>query len=368
MAIVGSPFVQVLLWLVAVAATVWILAPTVLRAMGRGRYWMTVSDDPHDAEPDGRDRQYESWFRQYAGLGFRPVGKTVEQMKFMSPLHWSRTSKGARTLASADGRTFAICFRFENGMPLRTAIDTIFEEGGLLTTASPGVPMTIETGPNDRYQPVGDVGPEELLRIHAARVESFVQERGLTVKKATLRDLAAEEERRTRVMFSKTKGQSWSVLAVFAIPAVIALQSGRGLARPYVPALICVAAAIFALIRWVAIPGRIPMFARMAVLFGVVLLPSMLLPIWMSPERTVDRALDRLEASATLVDPSQAADKIARSGSRGCGALLRRLDNPATKPETRTIIHGALVKLNGSDLGDAPDAWRDWCVTVRQGR
>jgi hypothetical protein len=370
MATLQMPIVQVLLWFAAVAATVWILGPCLMYALGKNRFWVDVSDNGADAEPNGRDRKYEARFREFVALGFRPAGKTVEHGSFMSPLHWHYKSDGARFLAAPDGKTFVGSHRIAGGNPLRTTAYTIFEEGGLIMSASPGVALGAAAGGNYKYEPVGDVEPAELLDIHARRVEVFARERALTVKAATMREVGAEVEKHSLIVLPKMKlGLHFGMVITFMLPVAMTAFTNRGaLPGGSLPAVICACAAMYALFRWASLPNRIPMPVRMGVLVGVMLLGpfgfiSRALP---DPERMVERALDRLDARATVRDTAGAVERIAGYGPRGCTPLLRRLENPATKPQTRAIIHDALVRLHGSDLGEAPAAWQDWCSAVRE--
>jgi len=370
MAMLQMPVVQILLWLAAAAATVWIVGPSVMYALRKNRFWIDVSDNGADAEPDGRDRKYEARFREFVALGFRPAGKTVEHARFMSPLHWHYKSHGARYLASPDGKTFVGNHRIAGGNPLRTTAYTIFEEGGMIMSASPGVPSIAEAGGNYKYEAIGDVEPAELLAIHARRVEAFARARALTVKAATMRELAAEDEKYSLLVLPKMKlGSTFGTVLMFIVPAAMIAFTNRGaLPGGMLPALICACAAMFALFRWAILPNRLPMPVRMGVLVGVMMLGpfgfmSRVLP---DPERIVERGLDRLDAKATIPDPARAVERIVGYGPRGCTPMLRRLESPATKPQTRAIIHDALVRLHGSDLGEAPAAWQDWCSSVRQ--
>jgi hypothetical protein len=370
MAILQSPVVQILLWLLAAAATFWILGPLLMYALGKSTYAMHVSDSPADAEPDGRDKKYQDRYRQFVALGFRPVGKTVEHARFFTPLHWRWRSDGTRWLASADGKTFVGFHRIAGGNPLRTYVQSTFEQGGLIQTASLGVPMKIDPGGNYKYDAVGAAEPEELLGMHTRRLEAFARERKLTVKAATMREIAAAAEAYTRVVLPKLQRGSSGMLVIslFLIPVVMAFRfNTRGSGTAWMlPLAICAAAALFAFIRWVILPSRIPMLVRMVVMSAALfLIPTFAMERAMNPDAMADRILDRYETGRSNQPSARVVDRLAQQGPRSCGALLRRLDNPATKPDTRAIIHDALVRLKGSDLGDAPGAWDGWCGGIR---
>jgi len=368
MEILETPLVQILLWLVAAAATIWILVPGVMFLRRKSRYWVEVSDNPADAEPDGRDRKHAERFKQFVALGFRPAGKTVEHGRFMIPMQWSWKSGGERYLASADGKTFVSFHRTGGGGPLRTATLTAFNEGGLIITVSPGEKVAAEAGGNYKREAVGEVEPEELLKMHARRVEEFARERNLTVKAATFRDVAAEDEKHSRLLLPKMKlGQYGSiVIAMFLMPAVMAVlpaARGRGAIAPLI---ICVAAAVYALVRWSILPSRIPMAVRMAVMAVGILVPATLFIRSTTPERSVARHLDRLDARPTPPkEPARTVDWIVSQGRWSCTPLVQRLENAASKPTTRQIAHDALVKLHGgTDLGETRAAWQAWCTEV----
>ncbi|HMF42337.1 MAG TPA: hypothetical protein VKQ32_16810 [Polyangia bacterium] len=369
MAILQSPLVQVLLWVIAAAAAVWLLTPAVMGALGKGRYWMNVSDNPTDAEPDGRDRKYDSRYREFIALGFRPAGKIVEHARFKLS-QWNWESGGARYLVSPDGKTFVSFFRIAGGNPLRMNACSIFEEGGLIQTAAPGVAINRDLGPNYKYDAVGEAEPEELLGMHARRLEAFVRDRDLTVKAATMREIAAAVEEFTRRVTSNlTSGSGFGMLGVFFVPLAMVLFSGRGLSGWMRPLAVCAALAFMALFRWAILPNRIPRMIRMGIMLGVVMILPTAMPLWlMSPTRITNRILDRFEADGATAQPARVVDRIVRTGPSACTALLKRLENPATRSETRAIIHDALVKLRGSDLGEAPTAWQGWCADIRHQR
>ncbi|HXU04098.1 MAG TPA: hypothetical protein VN903_24220 [Polyangia bacterium] len=371
-----NPLVQILLWLVAAAAAFWILAPGVMYLLRKSRYWIDVSENPADAEPDGRDRKYAARFREFVALGFRAAGKIDEHGRFMNPMLWSWHSGGTRFVASPDGKTFVGFHRVGGGNPLRTTAHSTFEEGGLIMTASRGTPTptNAEAGGNYKYEAVGDAQADELLAMHARRTEEFARARRLTVKAATMRDIAAEDEKHTRLMMPKMKlGQLGSVvISLFLMPAAMtaAMMASERL-EPAAPLIFCGCAALYALVRWSILPSRIPMMVRMAVMGAGLFIPSMWAINLTMPEQSVGRALDRMDAKVGSVDPARAAERSARmvdwivkQGRTSCKALLPRLENAATKPQTRAVAHDALVRLQGSDLGATRAAWEAWCAEV----
>jgi hypothetical protein len=371
MAILHSPLVQVLLWLVAAAAAVWILGPVVMYALGKSTFEVDVSVNPADAEPDGRDKKYESRFAQFRALGFRPAGRLVERSNYFTPMNWRWRSGGSRYIASPDGKTFVFFFRIGGGGPLRMTACSIFEQGGLIETASPGVQMKFDLDGNYKYDAVGDAEPEELLGMHARRVEAFTTQRKLTVKSATMREISAESESYSRIVLPKLKrGASASIpLGIFVLPALtmIPLLARGSSAARMAPVVLCACAAFYALMRWAVLPRRTPV-VRMAVMMAVLMVPAMGLPLWNSPDRAVGRMLDSFDAGDLPLGRAGAVKRLVRRRGWACRPMLQRLENPATRPETRAIIHDALVQLKGSDLGEDPAAWQAWCAEVRQGR
>ena len=75
-----------------VSGAIWVLVPAVMFGLGFTRFHIEVTDEPAGAEPTEDDPDYRRRFHQFAELGFRPAGTTVEICWFMNPLKWYRKS------------------------------------------------------------------------------------------------------------------------------------------------------------------------------------------------------------------------------------------------------------------------------------
>ncbi len=259
MEILQAPGVQVLLWIAAVLATIWIMAPSVMIALGRRRFDVDVSENPLDAEPRGDDPVYEDRFRQLAAQGYRAVGKTVERAQFFSPLHWRWRGNGSRYMAAPDGKTFVSFYRVAGANPLKTDGRDDFRwwrhgrdqhtAGRSLAPPPSTAPTATTAGPS-----VSDMDPIDLLAAHAKRVDAFSRKRGLSVQAATLREVAKESLELGRRVTARQNIVGFVMLAgLFLVPVVEMLASSSPGGRDpwFVPVGICLTAALFAVIRWV---------------------------------------------------------------------------------------------------------------------
>jgi hypothetical protein len=95
------------LWAIAVVAAVAILLPALLFAIAPARLRKRVEAKSALAEPPTGDPDYQRRFRQFAALGFRPLGRTFGTCWFMSPIkpYW-RSLQGERWLADREHLTF----------------------------------------------------------------------------------------------------------------------------------------------------------------------------------------------------------------------------------------------------------------------
>jgi hypothetical protein len=365
---VRVPVVQALLWTVAALATVWILGPAVafLLRLGRIELESEVYEDPARAEPPGHNAAYEAKFRSLTALGFRPAGVIVPKTRFFSPLHWSWRSHGERWLVSADGRVFFALFRVGGGGPWKSSAVTLFERGGFLETACSTAKLEVPDGDQRRIE-IEEVDPPALVAFHQTFAGNLSRERGLPPRRSTLREIAtATSAFSARIHPRLALGLLMApVLLAFLIPAWTALHK---LGRPgagTVPLLICAAAATFAFVRWLLLPGRLPIFVRLGVLVGL----SWALPHAKLPQLDtlgVERSLDRLDAIAKQDGSPAAVEQAVERftdlyDQESCWAVVRRYEDPAAMPEMRRALHRVLVRLSGVELGDDADAWRNWC-------
>jgi hypothetical protein len=258
-----GPVANIALWLVALAVAIWIVGPSVGMLLGLARLDKDVDADPARANPRLDDLDGQERYRQFVELGFRPLGWTQEHGRFATPLHWHwRSVEGARWLASPDDRTFVSFYRVVRREPVRMCAMTLFEGGGAWVTACPGAGIAEKIiGSYGRVEEQ-KVDATELLARHAGHVERFRAERGLSVKKATFAELAAESLAHSRVMIEKS--MRWGMMALplgmFGIPAVAALSwlwRDMHSLRPLGAFMIFYAAIIYGLMRaFIAVAQR----------------------------------------------------------------------------------------------------------------
>jgi hypothetical protein len=358
-----------LLWAVAALATLWVVVPGVvfLLRLGRVDLDVEVDDNPGRAEPAGTNAAYQDRFRALTALGFRPVGMTTEKARFFTPLHWSWRSKGVRWLISPDRRTFFGLFRVGGSGPWKTCACTLFDGGGVVETACSRAGINAPDGDLRRIE-IAEVDPPGLLAQHQAQVERFTGERGSAARVATLREIALANLALTRRHLPRARVAmgTFPILMVFLIPLWSALHLvGQG-TGPVVPLMICASAATFAVIRWLILPGRVPMYVRFGILAAIfALLPRVLFPLM--EKRGMSRWLDRIDAVARKGGPPGALDRLVdrftdRFGPNECGAVVERFAAPGAALPTRLALRRILVQWNGDDLGDSSEAWRSWCA------
>jgi hypothetical protein len=277
MELLHSSVVLALLWVAAGLVMVWILGPAIGFLVARGPLRTDVSENADDATPGGDDRAFADKARALMARGFVPLGRTVESMRFFTPLHWNWRSDGSRWLGSADGTTFVSFHRVAGADPLRMSAMTIFEGGGLVQTASPGVGLEIDYGPGGRRTEIGEAEPTTLLETHAQQVASMVRTQAKVVRRASLRDVAAEDEAFSKRAMSKAKtARGYAPVAFFLMLLFSVLPSASKARVPgAVPALgILMFAMMFAGMRWMILPSRVPKLVRTLVGIGVMILPT----------------------------------------------------------------------------------------------
>jgi hypothetical protein len=365
---VRAPFVQALLWTVAALAAVWILGPAVavLLRLGRIELESEVDEDPARAEPRENNAAYEAKFRSLVALGFRPAGVTFASTRFFSPLHWSWRSHGERWLVSADRKIFFDLFRVAGGGPWRSCAITLFEGNGFLETACSRANLEVLKGDQRRVE-IEEVDPPALVARHEAFVAAFSRERGLPARPSTLREISAASCAfcsRTHPRLLLGLGMA-PVLFTFLIPAGIALQK---LGRPgggAAPLMICAAAVTFAFIRWLLLPGPLPMLLRLGVLLGLSSVVPLSSISQLAATLGIEHSIDRLEAVDNEGSPAALGRAVDRFtdlyDEKGCDAVVRRLESPSTAPGPRQGLRRILVRWAGIDLGDDSTAWRSWC-------
>jgi hypothetical protein len=250
-----------LLWAAAVFGTLWAVIPVLMSGSGRTVLRFVAEEDPGAVAPPEGDADYGRWYRQLAGLGFRPAGVVTEHSWFLL-FHWHRAAR-VRFLAAPDGRCFAALYRHkgaEDVEALRVALKTPVTGGGVVTTAMPGAGSQDVDGPFLRVEVQG-LEPAELLARHREHTDLFARKLGVGVEADSLAGLAArDEEHDRRTLRATTRGTAPTLFAIgFGLPLLLGLWvwhaygadggPGRGVA-----AALCVATAGYALTVHVLMP------------------------------------------------------------------------------------------------------------------
>jgi hypothetical protein len=276
-----SQLVLVVMWAVAVLAMLWILGPLILFLSPLRRYEVELHDDPLAAEPNGDDRDFARSVAELKAAGFTPAGKTIERIRFFTPLHWLWVSDGSRWFASPDRRVFVSLYRLAAGHPQNMSANTAFEGGGLLSTTTTPAGLGGEVGERYRRVEVEDRGMAALLDEHARQVVDFSRDAGLRAKGATLVEMSAESQVMTLPFITRNRlASAYLVAAVILLPLVSFISMiGRPHQHPVVvPAFFCGLAAVHALFRLLFLPEfRRFRWGAIAVLVAAgLLLPKLL--------------------------------------------------------------------------------------------
>jgi hypothetical protein len=307
MGILQSQVGLVALWAAAGLASLWVLGPLFLFLTPLRRCDTEVRDDPREVEPQGKDPDYDLRFAELNALGFLPVGKTRERFRFFTPLHWLWVSKGSRWFASPDRRVYVEIYRLASGFPQRMCASTIFEGGGLLATSTAPLGMGGEIGEHYRRVEVGAETVAELVREHELHVADFSREVGLRDKAGTLAEVAAETRVLSKPFVSRNRFIGlYAIAAIYVMPVWTVIgtmgRARRALWLP--PAAFCGFAALFALLRLVALPEfrRVRWLAftgLMALALGVPLLSARL-----RPRHRLDHRVGAQTSDVTATTPS----------------------------------------------------------------
>jgi hypothetical protein len=214
----ASVAVDWLLYAFAAVGLIWMLVPLLMVGIGWRPVRVEVLDDPFSVEPGSGDPTYRLRFTQLLAAGFAPLGTTVATQWFNRPLRWQQPSvQGDRWLASADRRTFVALHRVVLDEPVRFRAVTLLEGGGMVQTACPGSNLSGDVGLRYRRAEVQNVDVVDLLARHRRYVEGFCNERNLTVREGTLRDLAVEDTACTRLTLERQKIRTdWRLLLLVA--------------------------------------------------------------------------------------------------------------------------------------------------------
>ena len=84
----GPSALSVVLWAVALVATVWVLLPSIAFALGIGGVRTEVLHDIREPAISGDQAVFDERLGQLEALGFCDAGRTRETGLFMMPGHW----------------------------------------------------------------------------------------------------------------------------------------------------------------------------------------------------------------------------------------------------------------------------------------
>jgi hypothetical protein len=300
MGFVQSQVGLLVLWAAAGVTALWILGPMVLFLTPLRTYDTDMRDDPREADPRGKDSEYDRRFAELTARGFVPIGKTVERFRFFTPLHWRYVTSGSRWLASPDRRVLLEIYRLAAGHPMRMCANTIFEGGGLLATSTAPTGVGSEIGERYRRVEVSGDSVDEFLREHERHVSEFSREVGLRVKAATLAEVAAETRILSRPFVTRARlAGPYAFAMIYLMPAwgVLSTAGHAHRVRWLPPAMLCGAALLFAIIRVTVLPEyrrfRWLAFAGlMAIVLGIPLVLPRMLPRHRSDHRAADHSAE----------------------------------------------------------------------------
>jgi hypothetical protein len=252
---------DVVLYVIAAGALVWVLVPAVAFAMGGARSRRELHRDPARAEPRPDDPDHARRFRQFWELGFRPVGVTRETCWFMNPIRWYwRSLDWLRWMQRPDDGMLVSFHRLLASEPIRFGVVTLFDDGGLVRTTCPGVRQGMRSvTANFLVFELKSVEPAELVSRHEVHVAGFASTSNRKVKQATFEEVTAAETINDRVALSGRKGTYQLLVRYFGLPALfggwlLATPGGSFWHRAAIG--VCAGAAVFAFQRFVRMPQR----------------------------------------------------------------------------------------------------------------
>jgi hypothetical protein len=173
----------------------------------------------------------------------------------MTPMNWRKQFPEARWLVSPDGMTFVACYRLLAFEPVRFAVYSMNDRGGIVETASPGAKVSIDPGGVDRRIEAPGLQGAALLARHQAEVASFCEARGWSAVPTTLAQMVDRATNVDRRIARRVVGISFSIipLAVVALP-LLNMPTGTGPGSHRVALAILSGVATFAAFRVVAVP------------------------------------------------------------------------------------------------------------------
>jgi hypothetical protein len=245
-----------MLFAIAIGAAIWIIVPAVAHSLGWLRLRHRTVSDPRRAEPAADDPDYERRYRQFAALGFQPIGWSRESCWFINGHKWYWRGRGTRWMGLPDGTIFVTFHRMLDDEPVRFGAITIFERGGMVRTTCPGAGATIDNETCLRVE-FPSIEPDELIAKHKEHVAAFSRRRGRTARPARIEDVAGEEEAQTNKLLTGQVRSSYGRPIVFvALPALIASRVGAlpGSAWRRAAIGVCVGAAFAAVSHFILDP------------------------------------------------------------------------------------------------------------------
>lgn len=223
--------VDCLLMAAAIVGGLYVLIPPLMFALGLTRVRIEAHLRPDEAQPLGDDPDYAKRYQEFAALGFTPVGTTVEHVWFLNPLRWYRKShQPLRWMISREGPFLASFHRLIPDEPVRFSVATLTSDGGKVRTTCPGAGASRLDG-NSLTVVMKNVTPAELLANHSRQLEEFCRQRNVQACPPALSDMAAAEERSTKLVLRKLWGgpKYLLFLVYFAAPALLASRLGARL-------------------------------------------------------------------------------------------------------------------------------------------
>ena len=213
---------DVVLYVAAVAATIWVLVPAVAFSLGWMRLRATVVRDRAAVEPKGDDPDYELRYRQFAALGFEPAGTSRETCWFINNHKWYWRAEGSRWMTTPDGKMLVSFHRMISAEPVRFGVITMFERGGLVRSTCPGAGVTYDSETSLRVE-FPSIEPEQLIAKHQEHVDAFARRRGRAVAPASLEEIVAEETAQdSKLMKAAPRGGFARPIFYLGLPALVA--------------------------------------------------------------------------------------------------------------------------------------------------
>jgi len=248
----GSTALTVVLCVGALAATVWILVPAIAFAFGMGGLRTRLLPDVGPPPVADGDPIFGPLLRELAALGFRDTGRAVESAWFPSPIQWRwRQVETLRWLVSPDGRTHAALYRLIKEEPARIACVTVFEDGVIVRTSSPGTGGRLVSRADYRCYELRAPDAQTLLASHLETIDSYARDHETAARAMALADVVAACDAAERSMMRDIAKSDYGLIAVYVPAALLMIPFGRGLVNAAATAgCICFLAGVYAVVKW----------------------------------------------------------------------------------------------------------------------